>query len=301
MKKNRKYLICIIIIVVVLLLFFLYQLLEREKEKYRHYNDFTRASDVMFLSCTKQFDMQFYKIRQIQTSNFDNKLSRGDLIYNFSKYNIIPSLVYIKDNQENEKLNEAFNKLFEFYEYFIIANIGLREKIFTKQDNGFYYYEDNGYYIYPIEKPIISKKTMNSLYIDYIKSKGIKSVKENIANRLCSYKEIRERYSREYVINHLNDNDFSNNNKIYLYNVLGEDISDFSDYLMTFIKIDKASNKRPEIIKKIDTETINLKYKFKKLDRIYSNVSKYYTYSYQLDLEYLWKQLDDLEYPILYS
>ena len=301
MKKNRKYLISIIIIVIVLLLFFLYQLFQQEKEKYRHYNDFTRASDVMLLSCTKQFDMQFYKIRQIQTSNFDSKVSRGDLIYNFSKYNIIPSLVYVKDNQENENLTKAFNKLFEFYEHFIIANIGLRENIFVKQNNGFYYYEDNGYYVYPVEKQIISKEIMNKLYIDYIKSKGTKSVKENIANRLYSYKEIKGFYSYEYVINHIDDNDFFNNNKSYLYNVLGDDISDFTDYLMTFIKIDKENNKRPEIVKKIETETINLKYRFKKLDRIYSNVSKYYTHSYQLDLEYLWKQLDDLGYPILYS
>ena len=49
----------------------------------------------------------------------------------------------------------------------------------------------------------------------------------------------------------------------------------------------------------MEEEVLNLEYKYTRKDRIYSTV-KYYKYTYQLDLDYLKRQLEEKKYPFFY-
>lgn len=301
-NKNSNYLIGLILIIALLCSFFLKNYIMNEIEQYRLYNDYTRASRVMTLSFNKNFDIQFNNIRFIQSSNFDEKISKGELIYDFANYNIIPILSYMKEPSENDTLVTSFSSLTDFIAYFNVATIRDREKIFKVQKNGHYYIYENNKYIYKVEKKVISKETFNNLYNEYLSSINQSSVLDNFINRLFNVTDINRKYSYKVLTNEIKNNylDFYNENSEIILNVIGKDIENFVDYLNTMIEVDKIGNNPPVLKREFNTETINLKFTFSKLDRIYNRVSKYYKYSYQLDISDVWKQLKDLGYPKLY-
>ena len=81
---------------------------------------------------------------------------------------------------------------------------------------------------------------------------------------------------------------------------IGKDIGDFVDYLSYIVVVDPERKIPPVLTKKLQTKTLRLDFEFTRLDRIYVPYSKYYKYSYQLNLNSIWEQLKQQEFPMLY-
>lgn len=302
-KDNDKWFIGLIFIIVLLCIFFAKNYISNEINQYKLYNDYTRANQVMTLSFNKNFDIQFTNIRLIQSSNYDKKISRGDLIYDFAYYDMIPILNYLEEPSEDESLINSFSLFTEFLANFNMATIGNRENIFKKGDNGSYYiYKDNKY-IYRVEKQIISKETFNKLYKQYLHTINQSTTLNNFINKIYKEKEINSKYSYKLLNNKVKNDytKFYEENKEIIIRVISSDLKEFVNYLNTFIEVDKLGNNTPVLKSKIDTETLKLEFSFIKLDRIYVPYSKYYLFSYQLDISSVWKQLKELGYPMIYS
>ena len=80
--------------------------------------------------------------------------------------------------------------------------------------------------------------------------------------------------------------------------VIAKNLKDFS--LQTLFNYFTLFSGYPQTcLKEMEEEVLNLEYKYTRKDRIYSTV-KYYRYTYQLDLDYLKKQLEEKKYPLFY-
>ena len=302
-KENKSWIIGLVLIIIILCVFFAKNYISNEINQYKLYNDYTRANQIMTLSFNKNFDIQFSNIRLIQSSNYDKKISKGDLIYDFANYNMIPILDYMKEPSENESLIKSFSLFTDFLANYNMATIGNREDIFKKNDNGFYYTYKNNKYVYCIEKQVISKGAFNKLYDQYLHTINQSTVSNNFISKLYNTAEINSKYSYKSLSNKIK-NDYSNfykENKDIILRIISGYLNDFVDYLNTFLEIDKEGNVPPTLKSKIDTETLKLEFSFTKLDRIYVPYSRYYLFSYQLDILSVWKQLKELGYPMIYS
>ena len=157
-KKENKFLIFILIIIIFCLcLFFLIKYITKEIEEYKLYDDYTKANQVMLLSFNKNFDIFFTSIRAILSSNYDKKLSKGDIIFDFANYHMIPILDYMKNPTNNEILITNFSLFTDFLANYNMATIDNRENILIKQKNNTYYVYKNKKYKYSIKKEVISK------------------------------------------------------------------------------------------------------------------------------------------------
>lgn len=306
MKKiNRNKLFVIVLIVGFSLigLFFLYDYIKKEKDNYKLYNDFTRANQVMTLSFNKNFLLQFDTIRSIQSSNFDIKISPGGLIYDFANYKIVPILNFMNRKVEDEYLKEAFLIFSEFIANFNTAKMGDRENILVKQSNGDYFKKEDNIYKYVVKKEVISKNEFNKLYDNYLQSIGISDTINNFVKNLIEVDSINSKYNYNQLLKIINNNyvEFYSNYESEIISIIAKDLIEFCNYLNEdYLEIDQSGEVPPKIIKNIDTETIILNYNFTLLDRVFVPYSKYYLYSYQLDLENVWLQLELLGYPKLY-
>ena len=71
--------------------------------------------------------------------------------------------------------------------------------------------------------------------------------------------------------------------------------------IVTLFVQNMSNNDNLVLLKEIDTEPIELTFNLTVADRNYSPVSKYYKYSYKLDINDVWKQLEKKGYPKIYS
>lgn len=300
--KNNWIKIILVIMIIIIIKFYLISYYNQEKKEYLLYNDYTRADMVMTLTYNKNF--QFYATRKVQSLNSDIKLTAGDLIYDFAQYEFLPILNYLNSPSENEKLKNSFTTFLTFLSDYYYATIGYSENILVRQSNGKYYTLKNGVYIYNTKMNVIGKKGLNSVYNEYLISNGHKNIEQNFLENLYSVNTIK----KEYTYNEMKDmisnnyNEFYSRNEKEIIEVISSDLKRFNKYLYThYIFIDADNNDAVILLKEINTEPLELTFKFKTYDRIYSSISKYYTHTYTLDINDVWEQLKEKGYPKIYS
>lgn len=304
MKKNKIYILILLSFIFCFILFFSYKYIERENNSYELYANFTRASDVMALSFNKNLDIQYYTIRNIQSSNHSLKETRGSLIKDFSNYNIIPILNYLNKESEDEELIKSFTKFTIFLGNYNAATIGNRENIFVAKENGKYYSYEDGIYTYKTKKKILNRNFFKNKYNEYLKSINENDIETHFIKELYKLNNIKKKYSFKQLKSKIKKdysviyNEFEND----IISIISNDLNDFSEFLSSkTLKIEE--NSLPYLIINIQSDEeddLSLEYNFTVLDRIYDPVSKYYKYSYQLDIDSVWNQLKEKNYPKLY-
>lgn len=303
-KENKKNIAIIIILFTILLVFFVINYINKELEEYKSYADFTMASDVMLLSFNKNFDLQYPLIRKIQSSTDEKKETEGSLIYDFAQYDMLPIFNYLVSDECNHNLITSFTKFTDFLTNFNSAIYNRRENILDRLDGDNYYKFENDVYIYKVKKKVIKKEFFEKVYNEYLKSIDENNTKSNFINKLYKNKDISDFYSYSELKDNIDNNYdiFYIKNKETVLNVIAEDLESFCKYLNDKVLYISGSSMPTLKIeeKNIETEVIEIYYNFTKLDRIYSSASKYYKYSYQLNIQYVWNQLKELGYPKLY-
>lgn len=308
-KKNRIFLVIIFILALFIIVFFMVNYFREENEKYEHYNNFSRASIAMVFTFMKDLDSQYSEIRHQQRYiKNDNILSKGDLIYDFSKYNLLPILNFLNSSVDDNKLFDNFSKVLKFVEIYTIVQFDNSEDIFVKNNNSYFINKD-GEYIYTIKKKVISKQEFNDLYYEFKQNNNIETI---FINLLYNNKFFKNKFSRKYLANQIksNYNQFYLEYKDEIVSVISDELENFSNYLNSFVEepsetiIMDPYNQKEEHYKinlDIKGEEIELEYKFKRVQKIYNESTKYSNWLYSLDLEYLWSQLSEYKYPILYQ
>jgi len=151
---------------------------------------------------------------------------------------------------------------------------------------------------------VIGKKGLNSVYNEYLKNLGYNNVEDKFINDLYLKESIKNKYNNNELINNV-----KNNYKVFYYGnekeileVITKDLDDFIKYIYTYyIYLDTSNNDNLVLLKEIETEPIELTFNLTIADRHYSPVSKYYKYSYKLDINDVWEQLEKKGYPKIYS
>lgn len=267
------------------------------KEKVADYDDFSRASMTESLSYDKRLNTLISRIRLVQSSLPGEKMQKMDLIYDFAKYDFIPSLTLIKSQNNNDNLYEAFNNFSNILLYFNNINYRLSENILQRQGKK-YYSKHEEIYTYIIKKKVISKKVFNDCYNDYLKTSNFKNMEYSIAKKTKTSKTFNEVYN----LLKNQDEKFLQNNVLEITNAVAKDLNDFTKFILNnYILADpEVQTNGPELIKALDTEEITLIYNFTYLDKIYNSASKYYRHVYQLDINYVWEQIEAQGYPKIY-
>lgn len=294
--------IILILLFLILSIIFVEEYVNNEIEQYKGYNDFTRGDIVMTLSYNKDPLLQYHAIRYVQSFNTDNKVSKGDLIYDFASYEFIPILNYLNKKSENVTLINSFSKIMNFMLDFNSATIGLAENILVEQSNGKYYVYEKGIYTYKVKKDVISKEMFEKMYSEYLASENCINVDENIAYRLFKNKNINSLYSYSEIKDNINYNyeKFYESNEDLIVIEIANDLEKFANFLYKeYLFID--SNDKRYLKKNIDTSILELSFNFTEGDRIYNAASKYYTHNYKLDINDVWEQLAEKGYPKIYS
>lgn len=300
-KKNVKYIVFLSILIVFISLMFLIKYVLKEVKIYNEYDDFVRASDVIMLSYNKDLSVFTSVIRRHEASILDCVTTQGDIIYDFSKYGIIPSLSYLNKVSEDENLIKEFYNFSLFISSYNSIINDSKEDILVKDNNKTFKKIDDKY-IYKTRKNVITKRQFNDLYNEYLKKENKSSVLNNFLYGLLENKYIKNTYKynelKDIIINDYDK--FYLDNEDIIINVITNDLKEFLNYLNNDVINFKDMESNLELKKELDSEVIEIDYKFTKLKRIYNSASKYYRYSYKLDVESLFNEIHLLGYPIFY-
>lgn len=300
-KSNWSKLLLSLTIILIIYVYSL-NIYNSEKKSYESYADFSRADIIMTLTFNKEF--QFYTTRYVQSFNEDKKITEGELIYDYAQYDFLPMLSFLQSPSENENLILSFQKFLNFHSDYYVLTLGQREKIFVRQENGKYFKRNNDIYTYYVKMNVIGKKGINSIYNEYLRNIGYDNVEDKFINDLYLKESIKNKYDYNKLVNNIR-----NNYKIFYYGnekeileVITEDLENFIKYIYTYyIYLDTSNNDNLVLLKEIATEPIELVFNLTVADRIYNSVSKYYKYSYKLDINDVWEQLEKKGYPKIYS
>jgi len=301
MKKRINRYVIIILLVVGVFLYFGIEYLNKEKDMYMSYADFSMASKVMLLN-NKDFNLLYSTIRENEVSSKEEKTKKSNLIYNYAKWGGVPILKYLEQPVDNEELESAFTEFLEFYANFDNANIKRNDEIFIKNDDGNNYLKENDYYIYKVKKKVISKSFLETSYQEYLLKRQKESSVENyFIKQLLNYDTVSSKYNASSLKKEIENNyqDFFSIYKDTIVKIITNNLKQYCNYLSKYYNIN-ASTGEVKMVKDIDYDVLELTYKVYKLDRIYTNVSKYYKYSYIVDLDDLWEELDNKGYPYVY-
>ena len=297
-NKKIKMIIFLSFVCIMFILFILSSYIKKEKEEYELNDDFTKASEVMIISFNKSL---FYEIIRLSESVSTVKKDTIDtLIINLKEYNFIPILNYLNESTNNEKITNDFLNYLKFLEYYNSSTIESREDIFM--NHPLYTYKD-GIYTYQTKKKVIKKEFYDKKYKEYLKSIKVSNCKKEFINKLYSNKYIKKLYSYNDLKYEIENNydEFYLMNKDYIEDTIGNLFNDFINYILK-TTIVKEEGYLPYLIvneNDIETEEIIIDYKFKRLQRIYESI-KYYKYSYQLDVQSIWDQIKEYNYPKVY-
>ncbi len=263
--------------------------LNHEKEQMAIYSDYSQGASVLHLSFVKDFDSQFQMIRNHQQFLKEPPITRSELLFDFSSYNIIPSLKYYVKPVDHSELFKSFSKVLEILSTVALDGLESNEEIFSRRGKeSVYYIIKEGKYVYPVKKKVLTKKGFQMLYNDYTNGN---SLENHFATLLLKNEFVYKNYTRQELMKTLK----SHYESFYLLyheiilDTLAKDLQGFADYLQ-----------KVENINELDTEVIELSYRFSKVQRYYSGI-QYYQWEYCLDLNYLWAQLKELGYPKLYQ
>lgn len=300
--KNNWSKILLVLALLIIIVAYCTNLYTQEKKEYESYADYTRADIVMTLTFNKEF--QFYTTKYVQSFNNDKKITEGELIYDYAQYKFLPILNYLYLPSENKELINSFQNFLNFHSDYYVLTLGLREKIFQRQENGKYFTFDNDIYTYYVKMDVIGKKGINSIYTEYLKNKGYKNVEDKFLEDLSLIDSIKNKYNYS-ELEKLIRNDyeiFYYGNEKEIIEVIVSDLNDFLEYIYTdYIHLDTNNNDTLVLLKEIETEPLELTFQLTEGDRIYKSASKYYKYFYRLDINDVWKQLEKKGYPKIYS
>lgn len=294
--------ILLIFAVIIIIVSYCINLSSQEKKEYESYADYTMADIVMTLTFNKEF--QFYTTRYVQSFNNDKKISEGELIYDYAQYNFLPILNYLYKPSEDKELINSFSNFLNFYSDYYVLTLKSRENIFTRQENGKYFTYDDGVYTYYVKMNVIGKAGLNLVYTEYLKYYGYQSIEDKFLNDLYLDESIKTKYNYNELQRMVrNDFDmFYYGNEKEVIKIISSDINSFLKYIYTYyIEINTENNSKLVLLKEIETEPLELTFNLREKDRIYKSVSKYYKYSYALDINDVWEQLKEKGYPKIYS
>jgi len=303
MKNLKIAKIITYILVIVILAYYGLNFYISEKKNYNKYNDYTRGSTVQLCTFYKDFGMQFEIIRTAEAVVKGEKITQGELIYDFKNYDIIPILNYINEIEENQDLVDSFSKIMEFFADYNYLSHRLSEEVFENYGKNKDYYEivDDSY-VYKVKKKVIKKEQITKIYNEYLLSKNYSNALDNFISKLYEKTEINTKYSvkslKEEILS--NYKTFYNKYKDYILQVISADLNDFATYAINeYYEFDVAGNLL-KLKKEPTTEELKLFFRFKELDRVYNSISKYFSHSYILDLNDVFEQLKQKNYPKLY-
>lgn len=303
-KKNRIYLGILLSIILLILVFLIIKFVKNEISQYELYDDAVRGGDVLLAAYNKDIYIQFDIINDHQLYTNDKRITMGDLIYDFSTVEYVPILNYLNSICESEDLIKSFNELGTFITNFHSTFYRQREDMFVREDARKIYKKENNKYIYTIKKKYIPKEEFNKIYYEYLANLNYSNLENYFIDNV--YEELKEIYDLNKIINEIKNNydNFYKINEDIIISIISKDLSKFAEYLNDeYVKTlyDKNNNYiGRELIKNINTKELEIEYIFTRNTRIYNSASKYYMYSYQLDLNYLWKQLDEMNLPMFY-
>lgn len=300
--KSNILKVLIILLVIIIGFYVGINFYNKEKVQYELYEEFSMASEIMMLSSNKELSVFYSTLRVVESKSTIEKDTVGSLILDFKEYDFIPSLRYIIEIDDSKILNDGMEKLLLFIDDCNVSKFNIREEIFNKEDVDLghnYKYED-GIFRFKVTKRVLNKEFYNDNYEKYLKKEGYSNFLDKLSKHLSkklnkSYNNIKSSIKNNY-------DEFYCENKDIINDIVLSDFNDFANYLYdTYIC--KEEGFLAYIKVKIDDkyiDEISINYNYTKGDRIYTNVVRYYKYSYNLDINYLWEQMDKLNYPRIY-
>ena len=142
------------------------------------------------------------------------------------------------------------------------------------------------------------------MYKEYLETINYNDTEENFINKLLKNKDISSKYTYKEIEKSIqsNYNKFYKENEQVIISVISSDLDDFVKFLYTdYMFIDELNNDKRYLLKDVETDTLEVSFKYTKGDRIHNSASKYYTHNYVLDIYDIWNQLEEKGYPMLYS
>lgn len=296
MKTNKKTIFLIFSIILIVCLFLgiiLNDYIQKEKQEYENYKDYTMGSIILTFNALDNINDKYSEIRYQERYIKGKFTPIEDYVFNYINYDYIPIFKYIINKTNNEVFISSVSKMFEFGTIYIMNNLINGEDIFTEYNNK-YYYEKDGYYYYETKRRVMNKEDYNQLYLKY----NNKNIDEYFISLLSEDYEIANLYSKNELLEILNNEEkyikfYSEYQDIIIDSVVN-DLNKFNEYLFSFVDEDR------KITIDIEGEEIKLVYRFEKLHKIYNEVTKYSNYLYRMDLEYTFNQLNEQHYPLLY-
>ena len=94
-KSNIRYVVCLFILFLFISSIFLVNYVNKEIKMYKKYDNFVRVSDVLMMSFNKNFSIFTSTLRKHEAYTDIDKTTQGDIIYDFSKYDMIPILSFL--------------------------------------------------------------------------------------------------------------------------------------------------------------------------------------------------------------
>lgn len=302
-KKNKIFIMFVVIIIIAIIIFVgLSSKIKSDREREMFLNDFGMGTNVILLDFDKTFSTQYTAIRDNQIYLKMPAETQGSLIYDFSKYDILPLLNYLYAKSENPKLINGFSKVMDFFSYNRSEHINVsNQEIFVKQPNGKYFYRDGDKYVYHIKKTVITKKGYNELYKRFLNSVS-KTHESYFMDKLWDSDLMKGTYKNNYqnfrndFMNHYDD--MYKDLEEIIVPILGDSLKEFALFITSSYAIIEEG-KLPIVNLDVEEEEIELFYTYKYLQNIYNDISGI-SKKYKLDLEDVWRQTHALSYPKLY-
>lgn len=279
-KKNKKFFVLGSIFFVLIILFFIYI---TENQKFELHNSFERIAMIKDITFNRSLDAHFLVInKHAKFCDNHDSFTKGDLVYNFSKYGIIPILNYLYEVEEDVDLLNSFNSVLEFTEFYASKDIEKLPDMFVGGSENYYRIVDSRY-VYSLNKKIIGKSDFNRFYYNYKKSSDIDTIFVNMVSKKAklSKNEVRKGL--------LNYDKFYHKYKNSIINAISDDLYCFGLYLY---------NNRNNLV--INEENVLIHYKLRKEYKINYGITRYNNWLYSIDLDSIWDELDKYGYPILY-
>ena len=312
MPKNRIILLSLMLLLIILIIssIGIKNYLKKETDLINLYNDYDRATIVYSLAYNKYKEDYFSSIRFQQKYFKGKKMSKMDLIYDLKKYDIIKSLNFLQESNENTLFEESLDN---FVEYLMYINYYLNpngaEAGFTRNDTGNYYYVDDNKYIYNYTKKVIKIETLKKLYEKFLEEQSINAntlledlmwknsiVKSYYGNDKNGYKIMTKEIENNY-------NDFYTRFESIINGAIKDNFDGFIQFLFDGITINKDTSDITSINYGIDMESnlISINYEIVEIQDSYNDLTKYSNKIYGLNIENLKSQLSKYGYPLIFS
>ncbi len=299
--KNKIFKYIVIILIIIVSIYTGINFYNKEKAQYELYEEFSMASEIMALSYNKDVDIFYSVLRLAETKNTETKDTIISLLLDLKEYDFIPSLNYLIELNDSDSYDGIITLLL-FLKRYNSATINKREDIFNKEDTdlGHNYKYTDGVFKFKVTKKVLNKEFYNDNYEKYLKKEGYSNFLDKLSKLLS--KKLNKSYNNIKFSIKNNYDEFYSENKDIINDIVLSDFNDFSNYLYdTYICKEEGFLAYLKV--KIDDkyiDEISINYNYTKGERIYTNVIRYYKYSYNLDVNYLWEQMDELNYPRIY-